>query len=73
MNIPTKLSIMNKNTNLNDSFQTLMNSIFIKYKGCLIERCGNKFRVMDHEYPTLYLAKKSIDLIFKKFGHNLIK
>jgi hypothetical protein len=35
---------------------------YYTYKGCLIIHKGNIFQWNNHSFPTLYLAKKKIDL-----------
>lgn len=46
--------------NLAASFQDLMDSIYTRYRGCLIENCGG-YRTGGKTFATMEAAKKSID------------
>lgn len=55
------------------AWDSLMNFIFIKYKGINIERVGTSFKVFGKIFPTLYLAQKKVDLFLIHLNNSIQK
>lgn len=55
--------------NLGEAFNSLMNYVFIRYRGCLIERSGGKFIALQVTHDTEAQAKETIDKAFISFAN----
>lgn len=51
-----------------EAFEKLKNEMWVKYRGCIIEKKGGKFIWMHKTHDTLEDAKLSIDEAFDMFA-----
>lgn len=58
--------------NLATSFEKLKNEMFIRYRGCLIEREGYGFKVFGETYSCIEQAKQAVDKRYILFN-NILK
>lgn len=49
--------------NLQTSFHTLLDAVFIRHNGCIIEKAGSTYIWNRKCYPTLTAAKAAIDSV----------
>lgn len=56
-----------------NSLDILIESFVTNYRGCLIYRENGKYKVFGKTYPTLYLAKKRVDMAYNSFNAHLNK
>jgi hypothetical protein len=67
------MTTMQNNTNLGKAFNDLMNSVFIRYNGVLVEKTGDGFKVGDTFYPTWDEMVKGRNEIRKIIYKSIIK
>lgn len=56
---------------MTQALEILIESIYIPYAGCIIERHCNEFTVFGETFPTLEDAQKYIDLTLQILGRSI--
>lgn len=60
-----------RNSNLGSSLNNLINRLYLRYRGCLIEHDGDWLVWGGKRYPSKDAAFNAIDEELSKFGNNI--